>query len=76
MNVSGQLLHKPAALNPGKITRYLLDRRLGGPQSRGESGEEEKKILNLPCREMNPGHPIGSRTVYENVKMKWFLCFF
>jgi hypothetical protein len=31
--VSGQL-HDSATISPGKEPRYLLDRRLGGPQSR------------------------------------------
>jgi hypothetical protein len=38
--VSGQL-HAPAALPPGKISRFPLYRRLGGPQSR--SGEAPKR---------------------------------
>jgi hypothetical protein len=33
MGVDGQL-HDPAALPPGKETRYSLYRRLGGPQGR------------------------------------------
>jgi hypothetical protein len=37
--VSGQL-HAPAALPPGKSSRYPFYRRLGGPQSRsGRYGE-------------------------------------
>jgi hypothetical protein len=37
--MSGQLI-APAALPPGKSTRYLFYRRLGGPQSRsGRYGE-------------------------------------
>jgi hypothetical protein len=41
MEASGQL-HAPAALTPGKNPWYLLDRRLGGPQSRfGRGGKEE-----------------------------------
>jgi hypothetical protein len=39
LEVSGQL-HAPAALPPGKSSRYPLYRRLGGPQSRsGQHGE-------------------------------------
>jgi len=38
--VSGQL-HAPAALSPGKDPWYTLDRRLGGPQSHSEHGEEK-----------------------------------
>jgi hypothetical protein len=51
MEVSGQL-HAPAALIPGKAPLYLLDRRLGGPQSRsGCCGEEE----NLALPGIEPG---------------------
>jgi hypothetical protein len=50
MEDSGQL-HAPAALLPGKKSPYILDWRLGGPQSRsGRRGEE--KILD----------PAGTRT--------------
>jgi hypothetical protein len=39
----------PRPLYPlGKSLRYVLDRRLGGPQSRFEAGGEEKKSLPLP----------------------------
>jgi hypothetical protein len=41
MEVSGQL-HAMAALSPGKEPLNLLDRRLGGPQSRCGCGGEEK----------------------------------
>jgi hypothetical protein len=45
--VSGQL-HAPAALPPGKSSRYPLYRRLGGPQSRsGRHGEV--KNVNVAC---------------------------
>jgi hypothetical protein len=40
MEVSGQL-HAPAASLPGKELQYPLDRRLCGPQSRSERGEEK-----------------------------------
>jgi len=41
MEMIGQL-HAPAALTLGKIPRYQLDMRLGGPQSRfGHAGEEK-----------------------------------
>jgi hypothetical protein len=42
MEVSGQF-HAPAALH-----QYSLDRRLGGPQSRSERGDEEKNSQPLP----------------------------
>jgi len=41
--MSGQL-HAPAALPPEKNPWYLLNRRLGGPQSRsGHAGEENSQ---------------------------------
>jgi hypothetical protein len=53
MEVSGQL-HAPAALPPGKEpTRYPLDRKLSGPQSRSGHGDKEK---NSPV-------PAGNRTL-------------
>jgi hypothetical protein len=56
LDVTGQL-HAPAALPPGKETRYPLDRRLGGPQSRsGQYGEV--KILDPIGLELRPlGRP-------------------
>jgi hypothetical protein len=46
MELSGKL-HAPAALPPRKSPRYLLDMKLGGPQSRsGRCGGE--KNLALP----------------------------
>jgi hypothetical protein len=45
--VSGQF-HAPAALTPGKDFWYLLDRRLGEPQSRSGCGGEEKNSQPLP----------------------------
>jgi hypothetical protein len=50
----------PRAFHPRrKNPRYPLNRRLGGPQSRSESGGEEKKSL-CPCRESYPGRPARS----------------
>jgi hypothetical protein len=49
--VSGQL-HAPAALPPGKSPCYLLDRSLGGPQSRSGHSSGEEKIPS-PCRDSN-----------------------
>jgi len=41
MEVSDQL-HAPATSSPRKEPQYLLDRRLGGPQSHfGHSGKEK-----------------------------------
>jgi hypothetical protein len=39
MEVSGHI-HAPAASPQGSL-RYLLDRRLGGPQSRSGRGDEK-----------------------------------
>jgi hypothetical protein len=47
MEVSDQL-HAPAALPPGKDPWFLLDRRLGGPQSRSGGGGEEKNFQPSP----------------------------
>jgi hypothetical protein len=41
MEVNGQL-HAPAALPPGQSSRYPLDKRLGGAQSRCGRGGEDK----------------------------------
>jgi hypothetical protein len=54
-------LHAAAALRLGKEHRYLLDRRLGGPQSRSEYGVEEKTPSIR--RESNPDHPIVQSVV-------------
>jgi hypothetical protein len=52
LEVSGQL-HAPAALLPGKSSRYPFYRRLGGPQSRsGRYGEV--KLFNLRGLELPP----------------------
>jgi hypothetical protein len=48
MEVSGQI-HAPAPLYPqGKSPWYLLDRRLGEPQSRSGRGGEEKNFQPPP----------------------------
>jgi hypothetical protein len=44
METSGQL-NAPAALSRGKSPSYLLDRRLGGPQSRsGRSANDSRTV--------------------------------
>jgi hypothetical protein len=43
MEMTGQLQAPPAS-SPGKILRYLLDRRRSGPQSRSGLGNENIKI--------------------------------
>jgi hypothetical protein len=68
MEVSGQL-HAPAALPPGSLRRYQLDRRLGGSQSR--SGLYGDKILPLSRFETRPSsqHPVAIATyIYKTHK--------
>jgi hypothetical protein len=50
MEVSGQP-HDPTALPPGKAPWYLLDRILGGPQSRSRCGIEDKHFQLLQVLE-------------------------
>jgi hypothetical protein len=50
MEVSGQL-HAQAILPQGKRPWYPLDRKVGGPQSRCERGDEEKNSQLLPVFE-------------------------
>jgi hypothetical protein len=63
MEVSGQL-HAPAALPPGeRAPGTVLDRGLGGPQSRsGRRGEEKK---TSPYRQSNPGRLVRSPSLYR-----------
>jgi hypothetical protein len=43
------MLHEPAALTPGKKTRYPLDKKLGGLQNlSGSDGEEENLPIPVP----------------------------
>jgi hypothetical protein len=60
MEVSGQL-HAPAALYPEKETRYPLDRRLDGPQSRSGRDGEEKNSQPLRGLETQIVQPIAQR---------------
>jgi hypothetical protein len=46
MGARGQL-YAPTAFPPGKMSRYSLDKRPGGPQSRSGHSKEEKKSLPL-----------------------------
>jgi hypothetical protein len=62
MEVSGHL-HAPAALPPGKRSRYPLYRRLGGPQGQYRRCGEEKDFC--PSRESNPGRPVHSPLFYR-----------
>jgi len=45
----------------GKIQRYPLDRRLGGPQSRFERDGEEKNFQHLPGLELPIIQPVAQR---------------
>jgi len=56
-------LHDPAAL-----CWYLLDRRLGGLQSRSRHGDEEKKSQTLPDGNRTPGCPARTYSLYW---IKW-----
>jgi len=51
MNMNGKL-HAPAALYPGKVPHYPLDRRLNGPQSRSRHSGGEKNVSLY--RELRP----------------------
>jgi hypothetical protein len=53
--VSGQL-HALAALLLVKVSRYALNKRLVGPESRYGCYGEHKRIC--PCRESNSGSPV------------------
>jgi len=53
MEVSDQL-HAASALPRGKSPRYILDRKLGEPQSQYERGEDEKKIRHCSLSEIEP----------------------
>jgi hypothetical protein len=62
MNVSGQL-HAPTALPPGKESAVLIDRNVGGTQSRsGRSGVEENL---LALQGIEPGRLAGSLSLYQ-----------
>jgi hypothetical protein len=62
MGVSGQR-HAPAALySRGKDSLYILDMRLGEPQSR--SGRKVRRKILYPCRGSNPDRPARSQTLY------------
>jgi hypothetical protein len=56
MEVCGQF-HASVALSWGKSSRYPLDRKLGGPQNRSESGGEEREYLALRRIEPRSSNP-------------------
>jgi len=47
MEISGQI-HVPSVLSAGKNPRYLLNRRLGGPQNQSGRFEEDNSLFQLP----------------------------
>jgi hypothetical protein len=59
-------LHAPAAISPGKVPQYILDRRMSRPQSRYERCEEEK---NLAPQESNPAHLARSLSLYRLISL-------
>jgi hypothetical protein len=65
MGVSSQR-HAPAALYPrGKDSRYPLDRRLGGTQSRsGHRGYRKNPLPPPGIEPRRPGRPARSQTLY------------
>ena len=74
MGLSGQR-HSPAALLPGKETRYRFCSRQGGPQWRPG---RVRKISPPPAFDPRTAHPVASRytdgaisTHVENVNLIW-----
>jgi hypothetical protein len=55
---------RPGRFTQGKRPWYPLDRRLGGPQSRPESGGKEKNSQPQPELEP-PDHPAHSPALYH-----------
>jgi hypothetical protein len=68
--VGGQR-HAPAALLPGK-NRYLLHRRLGGPQ--GRSGRV-RKISPLPGFDPRTVQPVASRFIDGAISTHLFITY-
>jgi hypothetical protein len=60
MEVSGHI-HDPC-----KRPRYLLDRRLGGLQNRSGRSGKAINFHNCPCRDLNPGLPVHSPSLYSD----------
>jgi len=56
---------RPAALPPGKVPWYPLDRRLGGPQSRSGRGGEENSQPPPGIEPQNPDRPARSPELYR-----------
>jgi hypothetical protein len=61
MEVSDQP-HGPAALLTRREPRYLLDRRLGGPQNRSGGGGKEKNSQPLLGLELPIIQPVAQRS--------------
>jgi hypothetical protein len=64
MEVSGQL-HALAALSLEKDPTYLMNRWMGGPQSRSRRGGEEKNSQPLPGLEPPIIQPVAQRYTTE-----------
>jgi hypothetical protein len=56
---------RPLYLQGKSPWRYPFDRRLGGPQSRSERGDEEKNSQPLPGLEHPIIHPVAQRYTTE-----------
>jgi len=63
MEKIGQL-HALVALAPGRISRYPLDRRLGGAQA-GLDAMAKRKVP-FPRRVSKPGRPAGYSSLYTD----------
>ena len=61
LDAVGSQRHAPAALLPGKETRYPLYRRLGGPQ--GRSGRDAENLAPTGIR--SPDRPARSESLYR-----------
>jgi hypothetical protein len=77
MRVGGQI-HAPAALTPGKETRYPLYRRLGGPQGRSERlrkispppGFDPRTVLPVASRYAIPAHYCTDTLLNKNTNRR------
>jgi hypothetical protein len=72
MEMSGYI-HAPDALPMGKDPRYPLHRRLGGPQSRSESGVKKKKVPSLPLLGIEHCRSVCSLVTIVT-ELSWLLC--
>jgi hypothetical protein len=76
MEVSGQF-QAPAALPPGKVARYPLNRRLGRPHSRSQR-PWKKKETSCYCKDSNSGpsspQPVAIPTVPSLPRADLYSC--